>query len=288
VVYEAIQRVWSAWAQARYREDFNAVRGFCLFLGYPRSGHSLVGAMLNAHQHAVIAHELDALALIIRGCSRDELFARILGRAAWFTLRGNRSNYRYQIPNEWQGRFQRLHIIGDKRGGTAVQWIRQQPDLLDRLRVTVKVPLRLVHVVRNPYDNIAAIARWHKLSLDESIEFYFSHCELTGVLERIAGADEVITIRHEDLVADTEHVLSRLCNYLDLTSSPEYVAQCSSVVFARPTEPRRRVEWSRNNSRASRDRLMPFRFWQAIPRPQQMRRARERREQHLRRQTKAS
>jgi len=33
----------------RYRRHFDAVRTFCLFIGYPRSGHSLVGSLLDAH-----------------------------------------------------------------------------------------------------------------------------------------------------------------------------------------------------------------------------------------------
>jgi len=115
--------------------------------------------MLDAHRHAVISHELDAPRLILAGCDRDELYSRILARAAWFNLRGNRTAYRYQIPNRWQGRFETLRVIGDKGGGWAAQWLGKHPDLLQRIRDTVGVPLRLIHVVRNPFDNVAAISR---------------------------------------------------------------------------------------------------------------------------------
>ncbi len=243
LVYETLQTLWSAWAQKRYREEFDRVRNFCLFIGYPRSGHSLVGAMLNAHRHAVISHELDASKLILAGCTRDELYARILSRAAWFNLRGNRSNYRYQIPNRWQGRFDSLRLIGDKRGGTAALSVAEHPDLLVRLRALVGVPVRLVHVVRNPYDNIAAIARWHRLSLDESIAFYFSHFQATGNLDALSDPAHVLTIHHEELVRAPETTLVNLCAFLGLTHDAQYLAECSSVVFARPTQPRRRTEW---------------------------------------------
>ena len=244
LVYEKLQTFWSAWAHRRYRKEFDGVRNFCLFIGYPRSGHSLVGAMLNAHRHAVISHELDASQLILAGCSRNDMYARILARAAWFNLRGNRSNYRYQIPNRWQGRFESLRVIGDKRGGTAALSVAANPDLLDRLRALIGVPLRLVHVVRNPYDNIAAIARWHRLTLDESIAFYFSHFQTTGNLDALSDPAHVHTIYHEELVRAPEVTLANLCTFLGLTHDAQYLAECSSVVFARPTQPSRRTDWT--------------------------------------------
>ena len=45
----------------RHRDDFAAVRTFLLFVGHPRSGHSLVGSLLDAHPDVVVSHELDAL-----------------------------------------------------------------------------------------------------------------------------------------------------------------------------------------------------------------------------------
>ena len=156
------ERAWTSGARRRNRAAFDEVSAFCLFVGYPRSGHSLLGALLNAHRHAVIAHELQAPQLVLAGCDRETLYARIL-RAAWFDLRGNTSNYAYQVPNQWQGRFEHLRVVGDKRGGSAALAIGEHPNLLNRLRVMVGVRLRLIHVVRNPFDNIAAISLWHRL-----------------------------------------------------------------------------------------------------------------------------
>lgn len=240
-VYGAIQSLWSAWARRRFRDEFERVAAFALFIGYPRSGHSLVGAMLNAHRHAVVSHELDAPKLVLAGCDRDTLYAHILARAAWFNLRGNTSNYRYQIPNRWQGRFETLRVIGDKGGGWAAQWVAKHPDLLQRIRATTGVPLRLLHVVRNPWDNVAAIARWHRLSIEESSDFYFSHCETTAAL---VDRDEMRTVRHEDFIAAPAATLSGVCDFLGLDHDARYLDDCGSIVFERPTGSRRRVEWT--------------------------------------------
>lgn len=242
-LYQLHQHAWSAWAQRRYRDAFDRVARFCLFVGYPRSGHSIVGAALNAHRDAVISHELNAPPLILGGCTRNELFARILARAYWFNMRGNESNYRYQIPHQWQGRFATLRVIGDKRGGAVTRCIAAHPDFLDRVRRLVGVPLRLVHVVRNPFDNIAAISRWHALSLEDSVEFYFSHCATTAILDTLCDASEVITLHHEAVIADPRGALADLCRFLDLEIYPGYLDDCASIMLAAPTSPRRNVDW---------------------------------------------
>jgi hypothetical protein len=236
--------VWSAWARRRHRKDFDQVERFCLFVGYPRSGHCLVGALLNAHRHAVISHELNAHELVLAGATREELYARILARAAWFDLRGNRGTYPYQVPGGWQGRFERLRVIGDKRGGLLARAIGEHPDLLDRFRALVGVPLRLIHVVRNPFDNVAAISIWNRLPLEEAIAFYFLHCRTTARLGELSPPAEVITVRHEAMIADPRAVLAALCGFLDLEAAPGYLDACARIVFAEPTRTRRKVTWS--------------------------------------------
>lgn len=241
--YRLHQDVWSAWARRRYKDDFDGVRTFCLFVGYPRSGHSLVGALLNAHRHAVIAHELNASPLIIGGCTRDELYARLLARAYWFDLRGNRSDYSFQVSNQWQGRFEALRVIGDKRGGAVTRCVAEHPDFLERVRSLVAVPLRLVHVVRNPFDNISAISILHQMSLENSADFYFDHCRTNSMLDDLCDPSEMITVHHEEFLRDSASVLSDLCAFLGLEPDSDYLQDCSSIVYEAPTYTRRRARW---------------------------------------------
>jgi hypothetical protein len=253
-----VQRTWSTWARLRYAREFDDVAAFCLFVGYPRSGHSLVGAFLNAHKHAVVSHELNAPPLILSGCTRDELYARILARAGWFNLRGNASNYPYQIPNQWQGRFEALRLVGDKRGGAVTRCIADHPGFLEIVRELVRAPLRLVHVVRNPYDNIAAISLWHHMPLEESIDFYFRHCDTVARLNQITAPGEVFSLRHEDVIRDPASALSRLCDFVQLERYPGYLDDCSSVVFESPTYTRRRVDWGDRLSATVEARLRSY------------------------------
>jgi len=66
------------------------LRAFCLFASYGRSGHSLVGSLLDAHPDVVIAHEANALRLVAEGTKRDELFETLLENSRRSFSRGRR------------------------------------------------------------------------------------------------------------------------------------------------------------------------------------------------------
>ena len=242
-VYRQQQRAASAWARRRHRDEFDRVRAFCLFVGYPRSGHSIVGAILNAHRNAVISHELDAPQLILAGCSRDELYSRILARAQWFAMRGNPADHPLEVPNQWQGRFEELHVIGDKRGGAAARCIAEHPDFLDRLRSLVGIPIRLVHVVRNPFDNIAAISKLRGLSLADSADYYFLHCRTTSRLGTLCAPGELITVRHEEMLREPVAALTELCDFLGLERYPGYIEDATAVLYRAPSRTGRDAAW---------------------------------------------
>ena len=241
--YGLLQDVWSAWLARRLRGDFARVERFCLFVGYPRSGHSIVGTMLEAHPDAVIAHELNAPPLILGGIERDRLYARIVARSRWFHLRGSRTNYDYRVPGQWQGRFRTLRVIGDKRGGAVTRALGEHPDLLERTRALIRVPLRLIHVVRDPLDNVADIARWHGMTLPDAANYYFAHCETMARSANLWSNDELITVRHEDFVRDPESALRALCAFLGLDPEPGWLAACRVVVFPQPTRSGARTTW---------------------------------------------
>src|SRR5437016_14440476 len=103
--YRILQSAWSAWLRRRCARDLATVERFCLFVGYPRSGHSLVGALLNAHRHAVVAHELDVMRYVTGGYSREEIYRLLLWKDGRFQSKGRSHNgYDYTVPGQWQGR----------------------------------------------------------------------------------------------------------------------------------------------------------------------------------------
>ena len=238
----APQGLVEAW---RERRLFARVEAFCMFIGYQRSGHSLVGALLDAHPEAVIAHELGALALFEQGMGRRDLYRRILQNAREFAGRGAnpRPGYELMVPGGSQGRFTRLRVIGDKTGGESTKVLIAEPDIVLRLEQKLRVPVRIIHVVRNPYDNIATLHRWRRnKGIKKLMPRHFALVKANDKLRRRLG-DRVMDVRHEDFVAHPRERLAELCRFVGLEPTPDYLEACAQIVFASPHQSRHEVEW---------------------------------------------
>jgi hypothetical protein len=249
----------SVYGAYKHRKDFEQVQTYCMFIGYPRSGHSLIGSLLAAHPRIVIAHELNALKYIQAGFSRNQLWALILRNDNAFTSGGREwTGYKYAVPNQYQGRFETLQVIGDKFGGLSTRKLLEKPKVLDRLRETVDVETRFVHVVRNPYDNITTHAFRNEFSLEEAIERYMRLCRGVAAVKERVGSDDVLDVRHESFIEDPPETLRRLCEWLGVKADADYLEDCSSIVFDSPRKTRFDGPWTPSLISDVRDRIAGF------------------------------
>lgn len=94
--------------------SFESKKSFVMFIGHPRSSHSLVGSILDAHPNAIIANELDILTFLRqrerRGRAvndRNTLFRALVDNSKRAAL-GMRmqAGYSYAVPDAWQGRWE--------------------------------------------------------------------------------------------------------------------------------------------------------------------------------------
>ena len=243
--------VWRDWLLSRrvarrHAADFAQIERYLIFVGYPRSGHSLVGSLLNAHPDVVVSHHLDALRYVRNGFSRTQLFGMTFLSDARFEKKGRtgtKREYDYAVPGQWQGRYRALRVIGDKRGKTTGQTLGAQPQLLTDLRQLVDVPVRVVHVLRNPYDNITTMTKRVRSTLERSADRYFKLAESASAVRSMLPADAWHDVRHEDLIADPRAVLAGLCRFLDVAPEADYIDACAGIVYQSPHRSRFDVEW---------------------------------------------
>lgn len=254
--------VGSAIAAAQHRHLFDDVQTYVMFIGHARSGHSLVGSLLNAHPDAVIAHELDVLRYVRWGFRSAQIFQLIVERDALITSREFHANrrYDYRVADQWQGRVRRLKVIGDKKGGASTRKLGEHPELLSRLQRTVRVPVRLVQVVRNPYDNISTIALRSGRDLGEAIDRYFDRCATVQQLGSQVSEKELICLRHEDFVADPERSMSDLCEFVGLEAEESYVRRCAAIVRRSPHLSRHEIVWAQEHVERVEQRLAQYPF----------------------------
>ncbi len=243
-----------SWKNGRnHAPEFAELETFCLFLGYPRSSHSLLGSLIDAHPDAVIAHEQDVLRYLKYGFSREQLFALLLQNSAAFTAAGRTwTGYSYAVANQHQGTYERLRVIGDKKGANSARRLRRDPRLLHKLQQKVQLPLRVIHVVRNPFDNISTMAfRDHDSQveavtrevLERTLRRYFGLVEVIAESRGQAPETSFLDVQIERFLANPAQELGRVCAYLNLTPHPAYLQDCQAIVFAKPRQTRTQFPW---------------------------------------------
>jgi hypothetical protein len=111
------------------------------------------------------------------------------------------------------------------------------------LKQTVPNPVRFIHIVRNPYDNIATLALKDTHDLASAIQFYFQLCQVNEKISRQAGFANVLTLKHEDVIANPEDVLTSICNFFDQPAETDWLTSCTGIIADRPSRSREKINW---------------------------------------------
>jgi len=245
------RRLRSAVGSRRLRSELAGVETYGVFLGHSRSGHSIVGALLDAHPQIVVSDELDALALVSAGFTRDQvLYLSVLvarhqaSRQRQKQGRGGRT-YSYRVPGQSQGRFDGLRVVGDSRAGWSTRRLFDDPDLFGRLEELMRPSVvKFIHVVRNPFDNISTMMIRGGRTQENAQAVYLGGCQRLVALRARIRAERLMTLRHEDLIEAPVERLRDACRFLGIEPSGEYLDACAGILFASPSLSRTSVEWS--------------------------------------------
>ena len=234
------------------REEFEDIHTYLMFIGIGRSGTTLIGALLAAHPGAVVANEESALKYMHpRVFSREQVYWLLLRNSREYAAGGRvgGGGYGYKVEGQWQGKHRKLEVIGDKsKSAQDVTWLTTSRGLLGRMARTTGARIRMMHVIRNPYDSIAARSYHRKLSLEVITREYFGHCErLLKLIRRIENESEIdvarIPVHLEDFIEDPGRQLSGICGELGLEAPEDYLRDCSRIVLKKPHKRRHEAEW---------------------------------------------
>ncbi len=230
---------------------FGGIQTYIMFIGYPRSGHSLIGALLDAHPNIIVAHEQNALQYFRLGFSRLQIFSLLISNSVRQARTGRMSTgYSCAVPHQFQGSYTKLKVIGDKKGGISANLLKENPDLFKIMEKRLGLPIKYIHVYRNPFDNITTWARGGnrvlKAVTDKDLELvisrYFSNAEIIRQLKE-NNRIEIIDIKHEDLIKRPKELLKSLVNNIGLDTSDDYLESCSNIVFENPKRTRHSIDW---------------------------------------------
>ena len=240
------------------RSSFRNIREFCLFIGYGRSGHTLVASMLNAHPEIVLGIEWGVFTYLKLGYRKNQIFYSIIENSKRFSneLDNSWTGYSYAIKNSWQGKFSTLKVIGDKHGGMNAERLIKDPAMLALTESRIAIKPKIIHAVRNPFDVITTITkrRYEKrdpsynpknLDLLSFIELFFKHADIIKQLKADAYYD-IVDIYHEKLIADPKPEIEKLIHFFGLNAAEPYYESCAAILYKTPNKSRKSIEWPAN------------------------------------------
>lgn len=238
-------RMTAAVKSLPYRSCLKEVRYYVMFVGYERSGHSLVASILDAHPHIVISNELDAFRLLREGFGRRSLGYLILDASRRFTDQGREwTGYSYLVPNQWNGRWRRIRVLGDKHGGLCTRHISRDPSLVSAMARTMNARIKVVHAIRNPYDNITTMGRKAGIALPQAVDRYIDLSRRVDMIRRHIAPEDWFDIRNEDLIRDPALKIRQLVEFLGEEASPDYLNDAAGILLDQPRKTRSEAEWS--------------------------------------------
>ena len=264
------------------------IKTFVLFVGISRSGHSIVGAILDSHPHIVVSNELDVLNRIDNHSSKASLFNLIWEKSYRKASRGllehSSKGYSLSVDGSWQGAYQSyINIIGDKHGGKVAKEFAGNPELfqshLDKLRSLINIPIKVIHVIRNPYDNIATIALYRHFDqnrinisatrksnkainikpviMDRSIDNFFRLFQASELIRQQFNLD-IMDVHGKDLIANPMVIINKMCDFLRVSCSSNYLNAVSRKIFTSESKTRYKVAWTAEKLAEIKENILKY------------------------------
>lgn len=270
--------------------DFSFMQTMLLFIGYPRSGSTLLGSLLDAHPAMVVANEYNLVFKLKNFTSnkktREDVFSELYKNSVLEASKEQRAAnkkyfFHYHVPGLWQGKTKGpLKVIGDKKSSATTRALESTKvhNSFEELSRLVKLPIKFIHLIRNPYDNIATMAlraahpgsrmKAQKLEnykldnrqvLEHQTNIYFSLIDKNINLRKRFG-DNVLDVHYSYFVRKPKRHLKRLCAFLDVTCTTDYIDACRKIVFKNETYTRRHVVWDDELKQRIADKIKSVEF----------------------------
>lgn len=218
------------------------VKYFLMFMGYPRSGHTLAAAILNAHPNIVCSNQQYILQNI-NSKGLDSILNEIEAgtpRSQW-----NPNAYIEPCPKD------SILVVGDKTGHRTIEHLLTNPGDLDEFKKVIPWPIKWIHVVRNPFD---CLATWAKKNHDSRKNPTNTENEFNIALEKfkvlnftiqgLKQTEDVLTVLHERVVVNKDKTLDEFSNFLEVEKTDAWRQAVVKTLWKKPRITRRNINWT--------------------------------------------
>ena len=199
----------------------------------------------------------------------DELYRKSYCDATcgWRSDDVDYKGYTLSLNDSLQAMYTTLKVIGDKNGGMASKQYAQSPleftKVYRNLSGTLNIPVRVIHVVRNPYDMIATRVLYAKDLHDQYVSGKINftnkgdagseamYAPTNNVFKQVKAVDDmipalnltVLEIHSADFIKDPKHTLRSICTFLDLKCPEDYLQACYDKTYRSVSRTRDVLVW---------------------------------------------
>jgi len=227
--------------------DLSKLKHFCFFIGYPRSAHSVVAQCLNSRKDAVVSLEANIFKLLMKkpDIAFEEICESILLRDRMFVQNRNFNwtSYDYLIDSKFQGYFNELLLIGDKDGGNTTHRLKKDFSLLNKIKCLSPVPIKIIHAVRNPLDNISTQYVQTNNRLVNQIKKYLKSVRANNDISKKLPENEIFTLYNDELLASPRKILTDLASFVGLPRDDSWLEKCEQKLYRRESRTRVDAPW---------------------------------------------
>ena len=251
------------------------VKKFVFFIGHCRSGHSIVGSILDSHPHIVISHESKLFQRLLRQSEPDKSYifntiwnsSYLSATTGIRTAKSNGKGYSLAVNDLYQGTYESyIDVIGEKKAELTTELFLSSPaqleNVINKLQTALGLPMKVFHVIRNPFDNIATSALFKTFKdsqigrvkrqnitvsvnsniLNEEIDTYFRYLQAVKEAEEMFKFD-LMVVHGKDFVADPRTTIIEMCKFLEVQCSDDYLDITSKKIFNGESKTRYKIKW---------------------------------------------
>jgi hypothetical protein len=213
-----------------------------MFVGFPRSGTTITTDILNFHPHIAIALEHDVLNHINQYEAQKDLFDDIISNVE------RKKGFHVEISKK---SFSEIHVIGDKKAGVSSMVFSRSSLNLSTLRTLIgdDIRLRVLLIVRNPFDNITTILNKAILkgkdhnTLDAAIDKFQNFLVGVQSARQILDKEEILIVYSELLILESERTMRQIFEFLGVEAVEGYFDAIKKVLFSEPRQTRDSTQW---------------------------------------------
>lgn len=166
------------------------------------------------------------------------------------------------VPGQWQGTFDdHFEIFGDKKADKTQLYLTSHPEIIKEMKAALNLTLQFIFPIRHPLDLLSTqvlrktnsyLQLGHRVKVVKQTNYLklILH-NFQSIMATIHQWMEskwlnILPIHNDDLIKDPQSTLIKLCAFLHIKCTEEYISNCTKVIYSSPSRTRDFVYWPRD------------------------------------------